>query len=212
MKFWPLIVLAIGCQTPGLEQSETSVYQKDLVMIEGDEIIEGFGIAPNRRSYTIHFEAREAPEVVRISNCHRDVVLRDQKKKITYNYVPNPGVESGSCILEVTFLSSAGRHQFGAIDFREDEELPAMIQCNGSIMKATGASTCQAKSGSIQAIDFSVEVTGRSLTTGCTNPTSDDNRHWKITAEDDFCVYGFRSKDGTVHRLTTFGYNALIKQ
>jgi len=192
-------------------QPETASYQKDLVIREAATIIVGMVVLPNKLSYDLKFDARENPEIVRISNCHRDVIFRYQKKHFSFRYTPNRRIENGSCALLVTFLDDKGRHQFGAISFRDDETLPATVSCNGTNVKYDGASVCQAKSGTIQAIDFDVPVQVRSM--ACTVPTgTDDRKHWTFATKDDFCLYVFKSDNGEVHKLTTFGYNEIMKQ
>ena len=205
------MLMASCASIPESVQPETSSYQKDLVIRESSTIV-GMGVLPKKNSYELKFDARENPELVRISNCHRDVILRGQKKHLSFTYTPNQRVENGSCTLLVTFLDDKGRHQFGAVSFRDDESLPATVSCNGRKDRFDGASICQAKSGTVQAIDFDVPVEARSGT-GCAAPKgSEDRKQWNFTAKDDFCLYVFKSDGGEFHKLTTFGYNEIIKQ
>lgn len=184
------------------------VYQKELVIKEGDTKITGFGVLPSKKSYSFTFESETVPQVVRVNNCHRDEKFKGSKV-FKYDFKPSQRTEyGGNCILSVSFIDPSGSHRFGAVTFIDDETLPARLECNGVPQNTVGVSSCQAKSGTIQAIDFSVKVHGMTQTAGCEQPINrNGGREWDITISDDFCLYVFRAEDKDFHRLTTFGYN-----
>ena len=172
----------------------------------------GFGVLPPKKEYLLELRSRKEPEIVRLSNCHRDVVLRDVDDKLAYRFSPNPKVEAGSCILQVTFLDSKGYHQFGAIAFaQEGDDLLGFVACNGLEFSAEGASACQAKVATLQSIEFDKPVEVKA-SAGCKLPTSEDEYLWYYSIREGFCLYLFRTEDGEFHKLTTFGYNDFMKQ
>lgn len=187
-------------------------YQKDLIISEGGQHrFVGFGVLPSKKSYSFTFEARTAPKLVRVTNCHRDDVFRNPPKVFKYEFVPSQRIEaSGDCLLSVSFISDSGRHQFGALTFiNEGEDLPALLQCNGVISPVAGASACQAREGTIQAIDFSVRTDGQTLSPGCPQPRQRNkvnSMEWDIDIQSGYCLYAFRSNSGDFHKLVTFGY------
>lgn len=206
--------IAVGCATssttPGPERSLS--YRKDLsITLTRPRVqVEGFGVLPRLRAYPLAMRSRKEPELIRLSNCHRDSVFRDVDDKFSYEYVPNRLIESGSCILQITFLDSKGYHQFGAISFRDDETLPADLSCNGSRIAYEGASVCQGKAGTLQVIQFEEPVQVKA-SKGCDKPSSDDDKAWEYPIKEGFCVYLFRSHSEEFHKLTTFGYTDFVK-
>lgn len=199
-----------SCQAPTMMKPE-AIYEKDLIISEGGDKFAGFGVLPRKKAYSFKFEGDSVAKKVRISNCHRDPSLsKDLKKIVPYEFIPSQRAElNGDCVMTVTYLSAAGRHQFGAVTFVDDETLPAKLECNGSRRNTDGVSACQARAGTLQTIDFSVKVAGQTITPGCNQPQSDNNLDWNITASEGFCLYVFRTDDKDFHRLTTFGYNEI---
>lgn len=170
---------------------------------------EGFLILDRKANYQLLLLARVNPENIRISNCHRDVLLYDQKNQFTYFFEPNENLEL-DCILQIKFHDSEGRHQFGAIAFKNGETLPAIVQCNGSTDNFVGASVCQSKSGTTEVIEFGVEVKVVKGS-GCL-AESKDLKKWFLTSKSGFCQYRFVSKTGSEHKHQTFGYDEILKR
>lgn len=203
-----------ACQSANLDAPMSDGhYRKDLrVYLHSPRVsFEGFGVLPQQESYRLQLRSRKDPELVRISNCHRDLVFRDEDDKFSYTFVPNSKVESGSCILQFTFLDTKGYHQFGAITFRGDESLPASMSCNGEKVETVGASACQAKAGTLQAIEFPSQVYLKT-SEGCTKPVSEGRRSWEFVINEGYCIHLFKSDDDQFHKLTTFGYTDFMKQ
>ena len=198
-----------GCATVQVPLS-SSTYRKDLSIRSGSYQILGFGVLPQAQAYHLELRSRKDPELIRVSNCHRDVVFRNEDDKFSYGYIPNRSVENGSCILQFTFLDSKGYHQFGAISFVDGETLPAVLSCNGEKYHAVGASTCQAKVGTIQVIEFEKPLQAKA-STGCELPIS-NGKAWQYKVKEDYCLYIFKSDSNEFHKLTTFGYNEVVNQ
>jgi len=208
--------LLSSCQTPGLAQSETLAYQKSLLISEmGSSSVPTVGMVAldYKDAYHLTFEAKEVPKNIRVSNCHRDLLFENVKtKKFVYYFEPTH-LERGDCLLHVTFLDANNKHQYGAVSFRDDgENVPAIVQCNGAVQKTYGASVCQARAGTIQGIDFSVKMRGKTETPDCEQPTRTDKvgNAWQLPVKSEVCLYLFESEDGDLHKLTTFGYDDFI--
>jgi len=186
-------------------------FQKDLQIREGGNLITGFGVLPKQASYHLEMRSKKDAEVIRVSNCHRDLVFYEGNDKFTYRFSPNMRIEDGSCLLLITFLDNKGFDQYGAISFRGDETVPAVLSCNGVSVPALGASACQAKSGTMQGIEFK-ELMKVKAADGCELPqTNDGGKFWIYTVKTGFCLYLFKSdKNGEFHKLTTFGYNDVL--
>ena len=203
-------LLFISCQTPVNDLN--GVYQKDLLIRNNSNQIIGFGSLPKASSYQFLIEARKEPEIVRISSCHRDVVIRDPgDERFSYKYIPSKNIEdNGSCILQIATFDEKGRHQFGAVDFLDDETLSANIYCNGNKYPRIGVSTCQARAETLQAIEFkeNVEVFAGG---DCVKPTSEDGLIYTYSVRQGYCIFVF-SSETAIHRHTVFGYNDIMKR
>ncbi len=211
LVIFALAVLS-GCQTADILPKTESLFQKDLTITEGGIQIVGLGVLPAKDEYKFEIKSRHNPDIVRISNCHRDLPIRDQKKNFQYAFIPNKLIEKGSCVLRFTFLDSKGYHQFGAVAFKEPEDnLAASISCNGAApYEMVGDSTCQGKAGTIQVISFKEET---KVQTVCPMPRYDaDFGRWYVTLPEGDCLYRFSTKGGEYHKLVTFGYNDIINQ
>lgn len=205
-----LTALLSACAGTEAPNSSEGIYRKDLLIKESDKVIYGLGVLPKKKAYNLEIRAREKAELVRFSNCHRDFI--DTKKRgwdeYSYYFEPNPSIEKGSCVLQITFLDAKGYHQFGAVSFVDDETLPARLACNGEKKDRAGASTCQAKVGTLQTITFKDSTQVKST---CAKPKTKDSKLWTYAIEQGFCLFLFRSKAGEFHKLTTFGYEDIAK-
>jgi hypothetical protein len=162
----------------------------------------------------LRFRSEREPELVRISTCHRDVFLKDDlDEEFSYEYVPAEGIEdSGSCILQVAAFDSQGFHEFGAVDFVDDETMSADLYCNGEYLPDTvGASVCQARAAALQVIKFrqAVELVSRD---NCPEPYTVDSKLYSYPIKEGYCIYLFFNAAGEMHRHTTFGYNGDIRE
>lgn len=170
------------------------------------------GVLPPKENYLIYLDAKKDPEILRFSNCHRDAVVHNANDKFTYRFTPNPLIESGSCLLQISALDSKGYHQFGAISFRDtSEDIEAAVYCNGKSMEYRGASVCQAKVGTTQVIEFKEPMQYKE-SKGCQVDALKKGQKFKFTVKEGYCLFLFRSENGGFHKLTTFGYNNIVKK
>jgi hypothetical protein len=207
-----LLLLLTSCGTTALNDPEKT-YLKDLEVRHEADNIQGFGVLPERDVYHLKFRSRHSPEYVHIQSCHRDLVLRDQKKIFTYTYIPAKGLEdSGGCLLQVAAFDKKGHHQWLALDFYGGEKLQSIVACNGSLSTLQGASTCQGRVGSLQQIRFGESVDSLA-SDGCSDLTTDNNKEFFIQLTKDFCIYTFYGvASDSFHRLTTYGYEDIMQR
>jgi hypothetical protein len=227
MKLITLLVL-VSCQSfqiPGI-QLPTQSYMKDLdfsVMTQDPPTstrVKGVGVvAGGIGEYAILFEPKHKVTLLRVSNCHRDYPSRYPNKsggwfgksKYMFSYKPNLRVENGSCVFLVSILDEHGRHQFGALAFKQPyEAVNARLHCNGGVKDQLGVSFCQGMAGSKQAIDIygDVLVKGEEQ---CPPLIDAGNNKFDFKLGTDLCTYVFMDRNKKTHRLVTYGYNALIK-
>jgi hypothetical protein len=207
-----LAAVAFSCTTNGVPNPDAGEVRKTLQIEDDGETHYGVVTLGSKPVYTLRFRAKKKAEFIRISNCHRDEVFQTGgERSLTYVFKPNPTVERGSCVMLISFLDEKGAHEFGAIDFRDDDEtMFANVACNGAIEGQVGASFCQAKSGTIQSLTFS-SVTRVREGSGCEPATSKDaGNTWLYTMQPGLCVYVFRDDKGDFHKHTTFGYTEIL--
>jgi hypothetical protein len=189
-------------------------YRKSLQVTSQGVRHSGFAVLEKSERYVLHFETEREPDLVRLSTCHRDVVLREElDESFSYVYQPSKGIEDkGSCILQIATFDDKGHHEFGAVDFVDDEDLMADVFCNGEQKQGiSGASVCQARVGTMQVISFAfpVEVFSKEE---CKTPVSKDKQLFTYSVKEGYCIFLFSSEDGQLHRHTTFGYNGIMKK
>lgn len=205
-----LIILLISCGAcSGAHPSNIppdKQYKKDLKIEYNNNVFDGVAVLPKALSYKIEFKAKNDAKIMRISNCHRDVIKNIDDDKFEFSYTPNPLLERGSCVLLVSFLEKKTRHQFGLVDFIDDEALLATTHCNGEKKQYFGVSVCQAKAGTMLAISFEENTFVKSRSS-CLQPIFVDVKTYKIKAQPGLCLYVFKSVKNEYHRLTVFGYN-----
>lgn len=197
-----------GC-TSATNVSLDKIYRKEVeINVDGSKA-KGVYVAPRRTLYKVRFELPDKPNVVKITTCHRDETFRDVGKKLEYEYKPVIGIEdSGSCLFEMGAFDDTGANLWGMIDFEDTETLPAIVHCNGELIKANGASICQSKAGLIQAVSFSVHVEVFQKD-NCPKMESEDKMTYVYSMARNKCIYLFF--DGTdQHRHTTFGYDEVL--
>ena len=206
MSLSPILFLLVACLPEAkIRPSDGSkAFYKSLSFSVDSTLYSGLSVLPPKLSYDFRLEFERSIALLRVSNCHRDQVFRDiSKRKYLYSFSPNPLVENGSCILQFTALSANGKHKFGAVTFkRKDENIDAILSCNGSRKAYRGASVCQGKIGTIQAI----EIHAITVKSSCDLPVETPGDAWVFTMQDKYCIYLFKHDD-EYHKLTTFGYS-----
>lgn len=199
-----------SCAT-GVTIDPEKVYKKELSITYEGRTFDGFGSLPKRDKYNILIKSRKKTDFVRITNCHRDIIMREVKtREFYYTIVPNNAVEDGSCIINIWFLNEDGGNEFGALSLTVDHEtIPASVSCNGEIGTYAGASVCQAKTGTTQMVVFNKEVMAKA-SNGCGPINTDDYKTWKYQIKQNFCLYLFKNESEELHKHTSFGYNEIV--
>lgn len=204
-----LVFFTMSCVSESQIKSTDEHYKKELIFKEGDKTYHGFAVLPEKERYQFTFLSRKSPEKIRISNCHRDAVFAGERSIFKFDYWPDSIVERDSCIMHVRFLDKSGYHSFGAITFKSDEKLKSVVHCNGKKTSYIGASVCQAKVGTTQAIAFEKNDILVKSSNRCSTPEKLDSQ-FLFKIDRGFCIYAFKNTRGEYHRLTTFGYTDFI--
>lgn len=204
------VLLAMGsCALVSVDPDKT--YRKDLAFaVNGAKAIGTHVVNAKASRYNIKFELPTKPFLVKITSCHREVILQDPGSSFEYAYLPVPGLEDvGLCYLDITSYSSSGLVQWGSIDFSLEKGLNALVGCNGEHALTNGATYCQSRHNLIQTLAFAHSVKHR-VSQGCPAPeVTDNDRFYKIPLAKGTCLYVF--SDGSAdHRLTTYGYDEVL--
>lgn len=154
-------------------------------------------------------------DVLMISSCSRNIELEDvnhswfggSSKKYQFDYSPAPLEKDGFCPLYFQAFAKGGTVGWGMLTFRTSEALTATLECNGGVEPRLGVSACQAKTGSVQAIDFGKEVKFAASTL-CQIKEVKPGR-FELTAALGICDVGF--SDGTnKHHLLLLGFDDIF--
>lgn len=205
-----ILIISSFLSCCAFDQSEIKdVGKQYLKNLQINEESEGFIILPYQDKYSLKFESEHTPEFIRISNCHRDVIVQKPKKKFEYLFIPNRIIEKDSCLMQITVLDDKGHHQYGAISFvSKDEKLIGNLNCNGKNKQFFGASVCQAKAGTIQSISFKGHV---HVHNNCDDNTDFRDENFILNIKPGYCLYLFKDENALIHKLTTFGYNEILR-
>lgn len=154
-------------------------------------------------------------DVLMISTCNRDVEIDDvghtwfggSAKAYTYSFTPVPLERDSFCPLYFQALTSSGTVAWGYMAFRGQEKLTGQLECNGAVQSVTGLSVCQAKSGTVQAIQFSGEATFEA--SQLCHVTETKPGRFELTAQTGFCYASFYSGQDK-HRLVLLGFDDIF--
>lgn len=211
MKFLIFVLLA-SCQTvgqtPSLMSANPPEYKKTMAMkVNGKP---GFGVmtAPLAKSYQIDMTFPAKPEILKISTCHKNIIY--EKPAIASVLIKmTDGLETGYCPIRIDALDLGGINSSAIIEI-ENEELPAVLFCDGQRVETHGVSICQAKVGLVQRILFDEVTTFEKLSPDCADlkDTGREAGHvYDFNPTRGDCVYIFHSsKTDTFHRLSVLGY------
>lgn len=190
---------------------EDPLYRRDVALtVDGRSAI-GTITVPDAPTHTVVISLRDEADSVQLSTCHRDDTMIDpDKKKITYVFTPERGIEDAdTCPLQITCLNKKGENAWGIVDFvHANETLPLTVRCSGKDWQAMGASLCQAKAGSVQMFvvpDPEAKVRGLQLQ-GCVAEARDDGVTYEYVMPSSWCAFKIEF-NGRTHRHMTFGYD-----
>lgn len=178
----------------------------------------GMAAVPHADKYVIQVTTPDAPDLVVITTCHREVTLPKQRDRFEYIFYPNLIESRGYCPIFISAYSAKTWLTQGFIDIQDPlTDVPASLSCNGEFSKSTGVSVCQSRIGLMEEISFDREmVVGHSAK--CQDPIprlsggGNSGYVWDFTMSEGNCVWKFfDKKDPTkTHRLNSFGYNQFL--
>lgn len=225
-----------SCQTLVEQKIDTSkIYKKDLILESTFRAGVGTVVLKDRNSYKITITSPYSMDIIKISSCHRSILLEDKKitKKAktyfgkmfkiqdnkqlnskTFYYSPVVGLEKtnkGSCPLEIESYSTIeGRYSTGFIAFEnQNYKLHATMECGGVVAGRDGVSVCQEKKGLLQGISFIKTVTYKSIPKDCNVLKTKDNMSFTYEIGNQTCSYLFLTESGKdeFHELIVLPYD-----
>jgi len=182
-----------------------------------DKEYEGIAVIEDATKLEIKAKFKDNGDLVRIKTCHRSIDIEQAWKKRPFGWVDkdkaklklnlNSPIESnGNCPIEIIAFSHSGKHSWFFMTKKTDKEnLPAIYKCDGETKPYNGAGICQSFYGLEQQIEFQEPVNVRS---NCEIERIDESA-FRYKTTKGHCIYSFLSETGKIHRLVTFGYEAI---
>lgn len=220
MKKLLLLFLCLpACATAVQNLDKGTVYRRDMELSINKVKYVGIATVPKSMAYEIIASAPSDMDFFIFRTCHREITTEDAGDKRKYVYIPQAEVESiGSCPAEIIGLNTKGKHSFAYITFEDPEKkLPAVLTCNGQVIKANGVSLCQAASALIQDISFDGEALLSDVENdnpACSLSIEKRSKRFEFKMPPGKCFYTFAevAQPHRRHRLNTFGYGEIILQ
>lgn len=209
-----------GCALVNQKLNPDIFYQRDIQLEINGEKFEGTAVPKRADKYEIKIKAKGKIDMLTVTSCHREDKFEEPSagwfssgKQFVYNYKPIPGLEDGrGCLLDIgAYEKIKGRHAWATIQFQTaSEKLPAEILCDGSSIKSSGVSICQAKAGLLQKIVFPRRVKVSPDSKECDVMKTTDELTYTYEMPLGECNYYFVSKDSQIHGHTTLGYQSIL--
>lgn len=213
MNFIYSLILLSGCatvgQVPALLGPNPPDFKKTLKLLVNGKAITGVGTVPLADTYRLDIDFPAKPEILKISTCHKQVVIENPTVK-TFFIGSIKGLEnSGYCPIRVDGLDLGGVNSSAVIEI-ENEALDGVLMCDGDTRRTKGVNICQAKEGLTQRILFFETTTWEKMADDCEDmiPMTQLGYGFDFNISRGECVYLFHGeKSDTFHRLTTIGYS-----
>lgn len=167
----------------------------------------GACVFPRLSTYQVKLQSPAKAKHLLSQSCHRFENYQIKFPVTEWRYTPGFWIENmGSCVLMQTVIREDGSKRLAIADFKANETAPATSHCNGQREKTAGATLCQSKVGLVQSVWFDQPAEAYSAER-CSTPIRDgDGSRWEYRISEGLCVYLFVLKDGTRHRLTSWGF------
>jgi len=209
------ILLLSGCATLGQSTgalNPDAVFKKTLAFTVNGKTAVGTMTVPAADTYRIDAVFPAKPEVVKISTCHKQVVV-EKPTTNTFFIGAIKGLEdSGYCPVRIDAIDLGGVNSSAYFEI-ENETLDAFLLCDGENRKTKGVTVCQAKAGMTQRILFFEEVNFEKMSPDCADmtPMKQLGYGYDFNISKGECVYLFHGKKSdTFHRVTTIGYSDIF--
>jgi len=170
-------------------------------------VIRGVGVFPAHSPTKIIIRTPVAPELINIRNCHRDLQIENPGKRTEFVYTPSSIEQEGQCPLLVQALDMGKRHEWAYVEFLTNEQLLAIVQCNGGTSHQTGISICQARKELLQQVEFMSPVKWKS---NCVVLESDDAKRFRYNMPIGTCQVLFYENSKVIHRHIAIGYEDIL--
>lgn len=210
LPYCALLNLLCSCETVvPIQQHDTNGVEATLSFkVEGVSYT-GVATVQRKSSQKIEMNFRNDTAWALFSTCHRDLKLKAPVGYWKWYYTPAYFIENvRSCVMIHKQITNKGAEHYAIINFTAGETLAAEIKCNGSVEKTVGASICQARAGSEQAIVFEEPVTAYT-DEACSPVENVSTMRKSYNISPDFCAYVFEGVSGKIHRHVTYGYQKL---
>lgn len=211
---WPFL---FGCVSTAQITTEVPLYKYRADMRITIDGVTSTGMAIGEIGTKDIAIVSQAPlDLLRITTCHRDFTIQkvDQGwfggsgKSYTYHYEPSDEERDGTCPLYIEAYSKDLVTDWGFVVFRNNENLTAIVECNGSTASYRGVSVCQVKAGLNQVVRFN-QVVKFAAEKSCHVETK-DNKEFVIKGDMGFCRMEFSPEGVIFHRFIMLGYDKVL--
>ena len=208
-------------QVPSVSPNDEVIhFKKTLYASVNGVVINGMGVVEIADKYKITLKTKGGNiDKIIVMSCHREMMLDGPEKGwfknprvYEFEFIPSKEIESkNGCKLDFSVLSKdEGRYSFGLIDFMDlNPFVGNSVFCNGTVTKAKGVSVCQSREGLKQRLEFD-SVVKSGVQDGCPKLESIDGKVFEYFSPLGECTYYFMTKDGGLHRHTSFGYESVL--
>ncbi len=165
-----LVVFVILCEVflSGCADTHTKTlkpyyaYRAEMLFTFGGNTYEGLAVTKLTGPIDIQIYSPITLNRVEISTCSRHEVIRNTtkgwfdsvKNTMVYRYIPTAYELEGHCPIHFQAFNDHVQKAWGMIAFRNDQTMPARMDCNGVGWSFSGISMCQTKAGLEQQLVF----------------------------------------------------------
>lgn len=198
-------------------------YKADIkITIDGVKF-DGMAVTKLDGPKTIKIKSKARLDMLSIASKHREFTVEKvdydsgwfglggkSSTEFTYDFAPTPIEMESFSPLYIQAFEKNGIAAWGYIAFRSNENLPAILQCNGRSVMRAGISPCQSRVGFEQGLTFDREIYKVSSNSLCKITQIDEKEFRVRTTDIGFCLATFLSVDGERHRLVLLGYDEIL--
>lgn len=197
-----LLTSCVSFQQPNYAKGPLYKYKADMIMTIDGKTFDGMAVTKLDGEKTITVYSKARADVLIVHTCHRYEKFENLKTTdFRYTYKPTAKELEGRCPIYIEAYDKSGLTDWGYIAFRNDEELPASVECNGTNWKFAGFTVCQTQAGLEEAIHFSSPIRKFEASENC-NLKQRSDKDFDIKPALGFCNATFT--DGTNWHAATF--------
>lgn len=209
-----------SCSLVSQKLDANKFYKRDIYLTINGVPYDGIAVPQKAPSYKIKVRARGVIDLITVRSCHREITYEEPSKgwfssgkTFEFEYKPIAGIEDGKgCLLDIgTFEKIKGRHGWALVAFESDQEnVTALLKCNGERRGARNVSICQARQGTIQQIRFDHRMKVSPDGEKCSVMKTKDEMNYQYIMPLGECLYYFCDQLGYCHQHITVGYEDLL--